>query len=82
MYIFCLLHHKNKATLDPLNLDQWCFYIVPTVLLNEKFSQQKTLRLSSLMKLEPQCVQFSELSQGVQSVADALNLATKEIVIE
>ena len=27
---------EDKATLDPLNLDQWEFYVVPTALLNEQ----------------------------------------------
>jgi hypothetical protein len=28
IYVFCLLSHKDKETLDPLDLDQWEFYIL------------------------------------------------------
>ena len=30
IYIFCVLKHKDKDTVDPLNLDQWDFYVIPT----------------------------------------------------
>jgi hypothetical protein len=29
IYVFCVLHHQEKDSLDPLNLDQWKFYILP-----------------------------------------------------
>ncbi len=35
VYVFALLAHENKVTLDPLNLDQWEFYVLPTSILNE-----------------------------------------------
>ncbi|HES59544.1 MAG TPA: hypothetical protein ENO18_03850, partial [Caldithrix sp.] len=30
IYIFCVLSHKDKTTIDPLDLLQWDFYIVDT----------------------------------------------------
>lgn len=32
-YVFCLLHHQEKASLDPLDLSQWMFYVLPTAKL-------------------------------------------------
>lgn len=52
-YIFCLLNHKNQETINPLNLDQWTFYILSTRILDEKLPNQKTITLSSLLKLNP-----------------------------
>ncbi len=29
VYVFAVLEHKNKATLDPLDVVQWRFYVLP-----------------------------------------------------
>ncbi|MGW1951415.1 hypothetical protein ACWCPI_01425 [Streptomyces sp. NPDC001920] len=65
VYVFCLLHHLDKQTLDPLDLDQWSFYVLPTRVLDERCPHQKTLRLSSLLRLEPRKADFSGLPQAV-----------------
>lgn len=49
VYIFCVLKHKNPDTIDPMNLDQWEFYILSTKILDEKIPRQKTITLSSLL---------------------------------
>ena len=28
VYVFCLLHHRNKATLDPRDVNQWTFFVL------------------------------------------------------
>ena len=61
VYIFCLLHHKDQATINPMNLDQWTFYVVPTKVLEERFPDQKTLSLSSLTRLGIEKVEFNVL---------------------
>jgi hypothetical protein len=43
------LTHKDQATVDPLNLDQWTFYVLPTRVLNEVLGNQKTVALSRLI---------------------------------
>ncbi|MFF0257385.1 hypothetical protein ACFYR2_00905 [Streptomyces microflavus] len=53
VYVFCLLHHREKQTLDPLDLDQWAFYVLPTHVLDERCRRQKTITLSSLESLKP-----------------------------
>lgn len=53
VYVFCLLAHKDKDTVDPLNLDQWRFFVLPRKVLDEKLGNQKTLGLNSLLSLEP-----------------------------
>jgi len=53
LYVFCVLAHKDEETINPLNLDQWEFYILKTDILNREKSEQKTITLSSLLKLNP-----------------------------
>jgi hypothetical protein len=66
VYIFCLLKHQDKETLDPLNLDQWEFYILSTAEL-ENYNQSSTsITLQSLQKLV-QGISFEKLHKTVIS---------------
>lgn len=66
LYIFALLHHRDsKKTLDPLNLDQWTFYPVPTSKLNERERSQHSITLRSLEKLCENRVKYIGLKQEV-----------------
>ena len=48
VYVFVLLAHQDKPTIDPMNLDQWKFYVLTTAALNEHVKDQKTLTLGGL----------------------------------
>lgn len=65
VYVFCLLHHLDRDSVDPLNLDQWKFYILPTEVLNNRAAQQRGISLSSLLKLGPANCGFNELEAGI-----------------
>ena len=69
IYVFCLLHHQDKATLDPLDLGQWTFYLLHARVLNEELGEQKTLTLSRLLQLAPRRVRWEELAAGVEALA-------------
>ncbi|MEC4027452.1 hypothetical protein [Myroides odoratimimus] len=64
VYVFCLLKHKDKTTVNPLNLDQWEFYVVSTLQLNNDLGNQKSISLSVLQKLA-NALNFSELKDDV-----------------
>ncbi|MFI8438959.1 hypothetical protein ACIGJO_35590 [Streptomyces sp. NPDC079020] len=70
VYVFCLLHHQDKQTLDPLDLDQWTFYVLPTRVLDERCRIQKTIRLSSLERLSPLKTDFAGLPKAVSACVD------------
>ncbi|MFJ6568794.1 hypothetical protein ACIQNU_15340 [Streptomyces sp. NPDC091292] len=70
VYAFCLLHHQDKQTLDPLDLDQWTFYVLPTGVLDERCPSQKTIRLSSLKRLSPLKTDFAGLQKAVATCAE------------
>ncbi|HIP07859.1 MAG TPA: hypothetical protein EYG66_08375, partial [Mariprofundaceae bacterium] len=65
VYVFCLLAHKEQSTIDPLNLEQWEFYVLSTNSLNEKVGNQKTITLSSLLKLNPKKCSFGEINNAI-----------------
>ncbi|MFI1307624.1 hypothetical protein [Streptomyces sioyaensis] len=70
VYVFCLLHHQGKQTLDPLDLDQWTFYVLPTRVLDERCPSQKTIRLSPLQRLSPLETDFTGLQKAVTTCAE------------
>jgi len=61
LYIFCLLTTKDQKTINPLDLDQWAFYVLETKLLDKHVPHQKTIGLNSLLKLSPIKCCFSEM---------------------
>ncbi len=69
IYVFCHLTPTNKTDLDPLQLEQWDFYILPTSVLNEKYPTQKTISLSSLLNLNPCRATFEEIAACVERTA-------------
>ncbi len=48
-YVFALLHHDKREMLNPMNLDQWEFYVLPTSALNARTG--RSLSLKSLQSL-------------------------------
>ncbi|HRF51034.1 MAG TPA: hypothetical protein PLC98_25610 [Anaerolineales bacterium] len=78
VYVFALLAHKDKATLDPLDVSQWRFYVVPTVKLDGR-KQQRSISIRGLESLAGAPVGFSELREKVQhSVGSAGAFAKHE----
>ena len=69
VYVFCLLHHDQQETLDPLNLDQWTFYVLNTATLDARCPTQKTISLASLLKLGVVTCTYSELRAAVEDAA-------------
>lgn len=67
VYVFALLAHKDKSTLNPLDLDQWEFYVVATNLLDARIGNSVTLK--SLQQLCPIAVSFANLRNAVEGCA-------------
>ena len=65
IYVFCVLNHKDKKTVNPLNLNQWDFYIIDTKILNNERTNQKTITLSSLLELNPEKLDYSGLKGSI-----------------
>jgi hypothetical protein len=61
VYIFCLLAHQDKGTVNPLDVSQWEFYVVATKRLNEQFPEQGSLSLKPLKDVCGKSVLFSEV---------------------
>ena len=69
VYIFCLLDHKDKSTVDPMDLAQWSFFAVQTLRLHAKFGTQKSISLGPLSDLHGAKFGFAELKKRVADEA-------------
>lgn len=69
VYVFCVFAARDKATADPLDLDQWEFYVLPTRVLNEKAAGQKDIKLNPLLKLGPAKAGYATLREAVAGAA-------------
>jgi hypothetical protein len=70
VYVFALLAHQDKATIDPLNLSQWKFYVLPTEVLNQPERSQHSITLPSLVKL-CQGLPYSSIGSAVLNAANS-----------
>lgn len=68
LYVFCLLAHQDQDTLNPLCLDQWEFYVVPTGVLNERHGSRKTLGLAAVRALAP-AIPWSGIPAAIEALA-------------
>ena len=66
LYVFCLQAHKDQATIDPLDVNQWEFYVLHTDVLNKKCPEQKTISLNPLLALNPQRPKYADLGACVE----------------
>lgn len=68
IYIFCLLHHKEQKTVNPMNLDQWTFYLVATETLNKEFPEQQTISLSTIERIPNEKCTYMEIKERFEKL--------------
>jgi len=76
VYVFALLAEKeDKSKVDPLNLEQWKFYVVPKQTLEMRKRSQQSITLNSLInerdELKMEEADFSQLKKAVENAAAA-----------
>lgn len=70
VYVFCLLKEKDRSLVNPLNLDQWDFFILTTEQINQEKGMQKMIGINSLLKMNPIVSSYDELGAAVQNAMD------------
>jgi hypothetical protein len=71
LYVFALLAHTDKRSVDPLNLDQWTFYVLRTALLDARTRSQHSITLKTLERLSGGPVDYHGLGTRVAEVSKA-----------
>ena len=65
IYVFCVFSNKDQKTVNPLNLDQWDFYVIKAEMLDQSLGEQKSIGLSSLLRLNPIKTCYTELHKTI-----------------
>lgn len=68
VYVFALLMHQEKETLNPLNLNQWEFYVIDTDTLNQKIQNSKTITLKKLIQIGAISASFGNLHEVILNI--------------
>lgn len=69
VYVFALLHHTDKSSIDPLDLSQWRFYVLPTSILDARTRSQHSITLKTLQTMCQGCATFASLAAAVATAA-------------
>lgn len=69
IYIFCLSTGRTREEANPLDLDQWEFYVVPTYIINENCGrEQKTISLNRVKELSGGATHYDELRTVIDDI--------------
>lgn len=66
VYVFALLDHVERATVDPLDLDQWRFFVPPPSTLEALVLKQRALTVPTLDGLSMGSVAYEDLEAAVR----------------
>lgn len=67
VYVFALLAHDDKATLDPLDVAQWIFFVLPTKILDRELGDKRSLTLARLKAMGSREVLFGEIAAAIDA---------------
>ena len=76
-YVFCLYKYRDKPTANPLILDHWDFYILPTSEIDKKCGDQKNLSLNKLLELNPVKCEFDGIKDAIDSIINSITTKDK-----
>ena len=68
VYVFCLINGETMETSNPLNLDNWEFYAVPTYFLNEHCGDNKTISIGRIRDFGFKPLRYDELKEEIDKV--------------
>ena len=72
IYVFCLNTGDTRESSNPLNLNNWEFYVVPTAIINEKCGDNKTISLGKIKRLGFSAKRYDEIRADIDRIIDAM----------
>ena len=87
LYVFCLNTNQEVQNPQPLNLDFWEFYIVPTSMVNEyavksNNPDQKKISLNVVKRMAGEAVRWDNLRKRIDEVIDQIKPSKGSISTE
>lgn len=71
IYVFCLNTGETAKDSNPLELEHWEFYVIPTKIINEKCRANKTISLGRVRQLSP-CILYKDLKNEIDKLIQLL----------
>ena len=71
-YVFCLLVEQDPEMVDPQDLSQWRFWVVPTVRLH---ADRQSIGLQPLIRAHGEGISYEELPARVQALRPSATVA-------
>ncbi len=82
LYVFCVFDNEDEQ-ISPLDLSRWTFYVVATKEINERFDNQKSVRLSKLVgKAAHIKADFDSLSSAINRTMEGGIPMEKKLLVE
>lgn len=69
IYVLTLLKHQDPKTLDILNLDQWCFWVLSKDRIREISKDRGSISLVALQKLNILPISYGEIEREVVKIS-------------
>jgi hypothetical protein len=68
LYVFALLEHHTKETLNPLDVSQWAFFLLEASVLNQHVKKLRSISLKRLQALEARRCSYADLRPLISDV--------------
>ncbi len=68
-YVFCLLAEEDPKRVNPQDLSQWRFWVVPTAMLH---GERRSIGLQPLIRTYGEGLRFEELASRIEALRPAL----------
>ena len=69
IYVFCLFAEEDRSRANPMVLDQWRFYVVPTAAIDEQLGYQRKISLLGLSRIGAIECSYDEIRPTVDHIA-------------
>ena len=84
LYIFCLNTNQDIENANPLVIDHWEFYVIPTYIINLRCERlnnknQKTISLNVVQRLAKKPVGWTDLREAVDKAIDLIDSHINEL---
>lgn len=67
VYVFCLYTETDRKKANPLILDKWEFYVLPTPVITRECGNQRSISLPALLDLNPYKVDYDGIKEAIIS---------------
>jgi hypothetical protein len=67
VYVFAVLAHQDKATVNPLDISQWQFFVLSSQALNQRTRSQHSITIASVKALSTGPTSYHELAAAIRN---------------